>query len=527
MRRAIGFFEIKDKDLCGRIARLYTPNGVLETPTILPVVDPLRQELPISEIKSIGLNAIITNAYLMMRRLGKTEEVPDVHNLMNFDGIIMTDSGAYQHLRYGRVEVSQHDILEFQKRINSDIAVILDVPTGGMQDYDSARKAVEETYSRAIDALNYIDIDKRVWVLPIQGGPYLDLVEYSSKLSRKLLSSYQMVALGSPTPLLERYEYSRIIEMIFIVRRIIGYSKPLHLFGAGHPMIIPYLVAAGVDLFDSASYILYARDNRYMTRSRTYRLDDLDYFPCSCPICNKYDPSEVREMPKSERVRILAAHNLYVLKKTINEVKVAIREGRLWELLEEYSHAHPSLYTTFRTFLKYHDIVEKISYSTKGGEVHGVFIYGIESKYRPQILRHRRKVIVNLLKTLEHLPQAIKGVVLYPGDPLDKPFNRSRLSRLVSQTFNEEQYMLIAYTPILGVVPNELAECYPLSQFELAQPISSEVLQDLIHYLKTFVESVRQLGISIVFVSSPQIEWSVHVARSLHKFIDVVEIVDL
>ena len=39
-------------------------------------------------------------------------------------------------------------------------------------------------------------------------------------------------------------------------------SKPVHLFGAGHPLIFPLAVALGCDLFDSSAYVKYANDGR-------------------------------------------------------------------------------------------------------------------------------------------------------------------------------------------------------------------------------------------------------------------------
>ena len=42
----------------------------------------------------------------------------------------MTDSGAYQILVYGEVEVSQKEIVAYQEGIGSDIATMLDIPTG-------------------------------------------------------------------------------------------------------------------------------------------------------------------------------------------------------------------------------------------------------------------------------------------------------------------------------------------------------------------------------------------------------------
>jgi len=67
-------------------------------------------------------------------------------------------------------------------------------------------------------------------------------------------------------------------------------DAPVHLFGAGHPMMLALAVAAGCDLFDSAAYALMARDGRYLTVSGTEHLEDMEYFPCSCPVCASTRP---------------------------------------------------------------------------------------------------------------------------------------------------------------------------------------------------------------------------------------------
>ena len=86
-------------------------------------------------------------------------------------------------------------------------------------------------------------------------------------------------------------------------------------------MIIPFLVALGADLFDSASYVLYARDGRYMVSGGTKRIEELSYFPCSCPVCSKYTPQELYEMDSDNRIKLLALHNMYKLMEEINRVK--------------------------------------------------------------------------------------------------------------------------------------------------------------------------------------------------------------
>jgi len=217
MKRSIGEFEVKDVDLAGRLGKLYTPHGVLETPALLPVIDVERQELSVNEIKEIGFNAIITNAYLIMKRYGK--DAKKVHELTGFDGVIMTDSGAYQLLRYGTIDVTNRDIIEFEKRVDSDIAVILDVPSGSAYDKKQAEWSVQETIRRAEEAISYIDPEKRVWTLPVQGGPYVDLVENSAKMSARFADYYALYALGSPTILLERYRYSELLQLVIAARR--------------------------------------------------------------------------------------------------------------------------------------------------------------------------------------------------------------------------------------------------------------------------------------------------------------------
>jgi len=45
------YYEIKDVDLAGRIAKLRTAHGVLETPYLLPVIDPSRQEVELDFLR--------------------------------------------------------------------------------------------------------------------------------------------------------------------------------------------------------------------------------------------------------------------------------------------------------------------------------------------------------------------------------------------------------------------------------------------------------------------------------------------
>ncbi|MFV2015034.1 MAG: tRNA-guanine transglycosylase, partial [Candidatus Heimdallarchaeota archaeon] len=102
-------FEIKSREGLARIGVFNTKNGKVNTPTLMPVLDPLRpNQISINEIVNIGAEIFITNAYLCFRneKVHKKAMNDGIHNLINFNGPVMTDSGAFQLMGYGSVDVS-------------------------------------------------------------------------------------------------------------------------------------------------------------------------------------------------------------------------------------------------------------------------------------------------------------------------------------------------------------------------------------------------------------------------------------
>jgi 7-cyano-7-deazaguanine tRNA-ribosyltransferase len=448
-------FETKIRDLGGRIGKLITSHGVLETPFLFPVVDPTRQVPDLNTIKSIGFNGLITNAYLFYKR--NNGFAKSIHRELSWSNVIMTDSGGYQILVYGDVDIDNKTIIAYEKSIGTDIAVILDIPTGSRMNYEEALKAVDETYKRGIEALPLIMDSDQLWVYPIQGAPYKELVIRSATRANKL--PYDIYAIGSPTVMLEKYKYSKLVDLVLTARAHLSPSKPLHVFGVGHPMIIPFLVAAGGDLFDSASYILYARDGRYMVETGTKNIRDLTYFPCNCPVCSKYTPREVLELPGDKRTEVLAIHNLYVLVKEINTVKQAIKEGRLWELLEYKSKGHPALLEAFHVLKKHIKFIEKTSPLTNPGG-RALLIYNSESYWNP-------KLRLNVKRSLEKTVSEFSGktVVLIPA--YRKPYVSQPEYAVIKRRIMEQEDLRIAFIhPFLGVIKPELTSTYPFYQHE-------------------------------------------------------------
>lgn len=462
-------FEIKEKDLLARIGRLKTKSGTVETPLLFPVINPVRQLVSTRRMREeFGFEALIANAYLLKKHLGAQLKQDCLHDVLDFEGTIMTDSGAYQILVYGDVEVTPKEIIEFQEKIGSDIATILDIPTGWKVTEDHAEKTVDETWKRAKAFFRQKAREDILWVGPVQGGRHLDLVAKSARQMGEL--PFEIHALGSPTEVMERYRFDVLVDMIMTAKMNLPIEKPLHLFGAGHPFMLGMAIALGCDLFDSAAYALYAKQGRYMTETGTSRLNELEYFQCTCPKCSKSSPKELSEMPTDEVQTFLAEHNLYVTAVELKRIKQAIKDGRLWEHMQMRAHSHPSLLSALKKLRKFEEYIEKHDISVKN---RGLFQFDSLDLMRPEVVRYRKKLAER------YVPPKSSILLLAPQTKM-KPFHKSiefrertrHLRKALESKTNEIQVCF--YAAPFGVVPCELDEIYPLSQNETVTPPDSD-----------------------------------------------------
>lgn len=447
-------FEILKSDLRGRIGILETNHGKIETPAFVPVIHPVRQAIPPKLIKEMGFDMIITNAHITRRNYDKKAIERGIHDLVNFDGVVMTDSGGYQVLEYGDVDTTPQEMAKFEIDINTDIAIPLDKPTGYGLAKDIASKYVKYTLEISQQTLNDSRDNGQIWVGPIQGGEHTELVIESTK---KLVDmNFKMLALGSPVEFMESYRYKLLSEMIISAKRHIPHSIPLHLFGAGHPLTVGFSVALGCDTFDSASYMLYAKQNRYITEDGTRDLNDIVTFPCTCKICTKYTPQELQDMDKETRIYNIAIHNLYIIKNEVDKVKQAIHEGRLWEYVIKKARAHPRLFEIIKVFTDNSDFFME---STPRFKEKAIFLYDEIDQFRPEIL-HYHNIVKNFKTEKEKL--------IITKESATKPAYLSYDYHNLSKK-NIKEYQICQYSPHLGIIPLEISDIFPAAHHETAK----------------------------------------------------------
>ena len=492
-------FEIKEKDLLGRIGKLKTKSGTVETPLLFPVINPSIQPIPPRKLKeTFGFQAVITNAYILKKRYQNKPVDMGLHKFLDFEGAVMTDSGAYQILVYGEVEVTQKEIVAYQEGIGSDIATILDIPTGWKVTKEQAEVTVAETLRRAKAFFKEKKRDDILWVGPVQGGKHLDLVANSAVEMGKL--PFQIHALGSPTEVMESYRYDVLADMILTAKKGLPIERPLHLFGAGHPSMFSLAVALGCDLFDSAAYALYARENRYMTEEGTWRVNELDYFPCSCPRCSTETPRGLEKKSPKEREVFLAEHNLYVCLAELKRIKQAIRDGRLWEHTEMRVHAHPALLSALKRLRSHEDFLEKYSPTAKSS---GFFYFDSVGLARPEITHYRKRL------TERYTPPEHARVLLLVPQTRNKPYHKAPEFKKIRQLFRSlgkelsVQVHVCVYSAPFGLVPLELDEVYPLSQHEAAHPFDLETVDYVASQTAEYIK--RSAYKSVVLLNDPKL----------------------
>ncbi len=478
-------FEIIEKDLLGRIGKLQTKSGAIQTPIILPVINPSIQIIPLSILKKeFKCHAIITNAYILLKNYEQRVIRKRIHNFLDFDGVIMTDSGAYQILIYNNIRATPEEIVNFQEKVDSDIAVILDVPTGWNTNKKSAQLTVIETINRAKMMFEIKKKNDILWVGPIQGGKYLDLIDYSSSEMSKF--PFDIYALGSPTPIMEQYLFSTLVKMIVTAKNALPVDKPLHLFGAGHPIMFPFAIALGCDIFDSAAYALFARDQKYLTSWGTFKLSDIEYFPCTCDMCSSTTPNELRERSKPEIEAFLAKHNLNICFTEINKVKQAIHEGRLWEMLQMRSRSHPSLKNAFNEMKR---ATKMMTAHTPISKRKGLFYYDSYDLNRPEIVRFQYRVEkINASMCNANL------LLLLPfqGKPTHTLTKMKTFLNELSKSIESRMDIvkICFYSALLGIIPFELDDVYPVSQIQSSY-VDKETKRHVINSIDAYVHEVK------------------------------------
>jgi len=276
----------QSKKSVARLGILKTAHGDIETPFFMPIATKAAvKNLTTSEVRDLGAQIILSNTYHLYLQPGlkvlKTQG--GLHQMMNWSGPILTDSGGFQVFSLAKirkimpqgVEFSSHidgskhiltpkKVLEIQKIIGSDIAMILDVCPSSKDSKAKIKTAVDLTTLWAKEAKKYRKVlsNKQLMFGIIQGGLHRDLrAESLQELVKLNFDGYAIggLAVGETAP--EMYDV-----LDYLVEQMPA-NKPRYLMGVGTPENIVESVKRGVDMFDCVIPTREARHGRLYTRN--------------------------------------------------------------------------------------------------------------------------------------------------------------------------------------------------------------------------------------------------------------------
>ena len=379
-------FNLLNTDGAARRAQLQFKRGNIETPVFMPVgtYGTVKAMTP-DELESIGAQIILGNTFHLMLRPG-TEVIKahgDLHDFMNWDKPILTDSGGFQVWSLGagsekrtvengktktrpakiteqgvhfqspvdgrKIFMGPEESMQIQNALGSDIVMIFDectpYPATELQAKDSMELSLRWA-ERSKMEFNRLKAEgsKRNEALfgIVQGGMYPNLRQQSIEGLKKIgFDGYAIggLSVGEPKD-----------EMMSTLDHLTPHmpeEAPRYLMGVGTPEDLVESVCRGVDMFDCVMPTRNARNGYLFTskgmvriRNGQYQMDTqpLDS-ECNCYTCQNYSRSYLRHLDKTGEIlgaRLNTIHNLYYYQHLMADMRQALEKGVFSEFLREF-----------------------------------------------------------------------------------------------------------------------------------------------------------------------------------------------
>ena len=367
-------FELLKQEGRARRGRLTTVHGVIETPVFMNVgtAAAIRGGASTDDLREIGCTIELSNTYHLHIRPGDEliRSLGGLHNFMNWDKPILTDSGGFQvfslaHRRKIREEgvsfvsyidgkkifMGPEESMRIQSNLGSTIAMAFDECIANPSPRDYVERSIERTVRwlarcrEELDRLNALPntLNPEQLLFGIgQGGVYNDLrIRHMRHIRNIPCAGYAIGGLSVGETAEEMY------EVIDAVEPEMPKDKPRYLMGVGTPLNILEAVNLGVDFFDCVLPLRNAQHGNVFTWKGKLRLlaekHKLDSLPidedCRCPACRSYSRAYIRHLLKADErlgMRLCVLHNLYFYNEMMREIRSAIDEGRFKEFYNKY-----------------------------------------------------------------------------------------------------------------------------------------------------------------------------------------------
>jgi len=350
----------KDSFSGARTGTIQTAHGEIKTPVFMPVgtagtVKAVHQRELADDLKA---QIILGNTYHLYLRPGIEilEKAGGLHNFMNWNRPILTDSGGYQVYSLSGIRKLTHEgalfsshidgskhmftperTVDIQRVIGADIIMALDECTPFPCDHKTALKSLDLThlwlkrgFEHFMNTTPHYDHGQAFFPI-VQGSVFAELREISAReVCKYPADGYAIGGLSVGEPETSMY------EMVKVVTDILPSDKPRYLMGVGTPVNLLESISMGVDMFDCVIPTRNGRNGMLFTRNgvmnmRNNKWKD-DFSPIdpesSCFVDLQYSKAYLRHLIISKEIlgaQIATLHNLsfylWLMEETRNQIQ--------------------------------------------------------------------------------------------------------------------------------------------------------------------------------------------------------------
>ena len=348
-------FELINTNDKARLGRLTFDRGEVNTPAFMPVgTYGAVKAMTVEEVRGLGAEIILGNTF-HLSITPSTEVIEthgDLHDFMNWQGPILTDSGGFQVFSLGKMRkiteegvafrspkdgssifMGPEESMQIQHKLGSDIVMIFDDCTA----YPAEKNIVDQSMQLSLRWAKRSLIEhkrlnnKNALFGIVQGGMYKELRIHSAEsLIEMDFNGYAIGGLSVGEPKEE------MMEVLSYLPDHMPQDKPRYLMGVGTPLDLVEGVASGVDMFDCVMPSRNARNGYLFTsegvvkiRNAKYKKDTGPLDPnCACSTCSNYSRSYLHHLQKTNEIlgsRLNTLHNLFYYQELMQSMRSAIQ----------------------------------------------------------------------------------------------------------------------------------------------------------------------------------------------------------
>ena len=348
-------FELINTNDKARLGRLTFDRGEVNTPAFMPVgTYGAVKAMTVEEVRGLGAEIILGNTF-HLSITPSTEVIEahgDLHDFMNWQGPILTDSGGFQVFSLGKMRkiteegvafrspkdgssifMGPEESMQIQHKLGSDIVMIFDDCTA----YPAEKNVVDQSMQLSLRWAKRSLIEhkrlnnKNALFGIVQGGMHRELRIHSAEsLIEMDFNGYAIGGLSVGEPKEE------MMEVLSYLPDHMPQDKPRYLMGVGTPLDLVEGVASGVDMFDCVMPSRNARNGYLFTsegvvkiRNAKYKKDTGPLDPnCGCSTCSNYSRSYLHHLQKTNEIlgsRLNTLHNLFYYQELMQSMRSAIQ----------------------------------------------------------------------------------------------------------------------------------------------------------------------------------------------------------